>query len=72
MANTTTAQIRHIFLTPRPNVALMTAANLWGMGLAELKRDIADGVIVAVSTMLGPRVSKEELMVVRCGCGSSA
>ena len=54
--------IRRIFLTPRPNVALFTAADLLGTTLAELKRDIDDGVIVAVSTALGPRVSKEELI----------
>jgi hypothetical protein len=54
--------ICRIFLTPRPNVALFTAADLLGTTLAELKRDIDDGVIVAVSTPLGPRVSKEELM----------
>ena len=35
--------IRRIFLSPRPNVPLMTAADLLGMTLQELKRDIADG-----------------------------
>ncbi len=40
----------------------MTAADLLGTTLKELKRDIDDGVIVAVSTPLGPRVSKEELI----------
>ncbi|MBV8544279.1 MAG: hypothetical protein JO093_24690 [Acidobacteria bacterium] len=50
--------IRRIFLTPRPNVPLMTAADLLGMSLRELKRDIADGVIVAVSTAMGTKVAK--------------
>lgn len=54
--------IRRIFLSPRPNVPLMTAADLLGMSLQELKRDIADGVIVAVSTAMGTKVSKEELI----------
>jgi hypothetical protein len=58
----TTRDIRYIFLTPRPNVALMTAANLLGMTLKELKADIEDGAIVAVSTALGMRLSKEELI----------
>jgi hypothetical protein len=58
----TARDIRHIFLTPRPNVALMTAADLLGMTLKELKADIEDGAIVAVSTALGIRLSKEELI----------
>ncbi|SRR5258706_3938553 len=64
MHSPTPRDIRRIFLTPRPNVALMTAADLLGTTLKELKRDIDDGVIVAVSTALGPRLSKEELMAV--------
>jgi glutamate/tyrosine decarboxylase-like PLP-dependent enzyme len=47
--------IRRIFLSPRPHVALMTAAGLLGMTFAELRRDIDDGVIVVTSTLLGPR-----------------
>lgn len=56
------AHIRQIFLNPRPNVALMTAAELLGVTLKELKRDIESGVIVASSTCLGLRVSREELI----------
>src|ERR1700743_711604 len=56
--------IRHIFLSPRPNFALMTAAELLGVTLGDLRRQIDDGVIVAVPTRLGARVSKEELMAV--------
>ena len=59
--------IRRIFLTPRPNVALMTAAELLGVTLKELKRDIDDGAIVAVSTGLGMRISKEELIAAAMG-----
>jgi hypothetical protein len=40
----------------------MTAASLLGMTLGELKREIADGSIVAVSTKLGQRVPREELI----------
>jgi hypothetical protein len=54
--------IRRIFLTPRPNLPLMTAADRLGMTLQELKRDIADGAIVAVSTGMGTRVTKEEMI----------
>jgi hypothetical protein len=59
--------IRRIFLTPRPNVALMTAADLLGVTLKELKEDIDDGAIVAVSTGLGLRISKEELIAAAMG-----
>ena len=54
--------IRRIFLTLRPNLPLMTAAGRLGMTLQELKRDIADGAIVAVSTGMGTRVTKEEMI----------
>jgi hypothetical protein len=40
----------------------MTAAERLGMTLQELKRDIADGAIVAVSTRVGTRVTKEEMI----------
>jgi len=62
MPNPTPATIRHIFLTPRPNFVLMTAADLLGMTMKELRRDIADGGIVAVSTRLGLRIPKEEMI----------
>ena len=62
MPNPTPAQIRRIFLSPRPYLPLMTAADLLGVSLKELKRDIDDGVIVATSTPLGVRISREEMM----------
>jgi hypothetical protein len=62
MDETTRCRIRYIFLTPRPSVALMTAADHLGMSLKELKKEIEDGAIVAVSTRMGVKVSKEELM----------
>jgi hypothetical protein len=58
----TTQDIRRIFLTPRPNLPLMMAADRLGMTLQELKRDITDGAIVAVSTGMGTRVTKEEMI----------
>jgi len=42
----------------------MTAADLLGMSLKELKREIEDGGIVAVSTALGQRMTREELVAV--------
>src|SRR2546423_11486827 len=54
--------IRRIFLSPSPNFALLQAADLLGMTFAELKQEIADGSIVAVSTRLGQRVTKEEMI----------
>jgi mannose-1-phosphate guanylyltransferase len=62
MDETSRSDIRHIFLSPRPNFALMTAATLLGMTLKELKREIEDGVIVAVSTAFGQRMTREELV----------
>jgi hypothetical protein len=56
------SSIRHIFLSPRPSFALMTAAGLLGMEFQGLKREIANGSIVAVSTRLGQRVAREEMM----------
>ena len=62
MNPTTRSRIRHIFLSPRPNFPLMPAADLLEMTLKELKREIESGAIVAVSTKLGQRVTREELM----------
>jgi len=59
---TTRSNIRHIFLSPRPNFALLNAADMLGMTLKQLKREIEDGVIVAVSTRLGQRMAREELI----------
>ena len=64
MDQLTRSNIRHIFLSPRPNFALMTAADLLGFTLKELKREIEDGAIVAVSTALGQRMTREELVAV--------
>jgi hypothetical protein len=64
MDELTRSRIRHIFLSPRPNFALMTAADLLGFTLKELKREIEDGAIVAVWTALGERMTREELVAV--------
>jgi hypothetical protein len=56
------SRIRHIFLSPRPSFALMTAADLLGMTFKDLKREIEEGAIVAVSTPLGRRVPREEMI----------
>lgn len=62
MPNPTPADIRHIFLNPRRQFALLTAAQLLGISLGELKKDIADGGIVAISTGVGLRVPREEMI----------
>ena len=62
MDETTHSRIRHIFLSPRPSFALMTAADLLCMTLKALKREIENGAIVAVSTGLGQRVTREEMI----------
>jgi hypothetical protein len=53
MDETTRSNIRQIFLSPRPSFVLMTAASLLGISFKDLKREIEDGAIVAVSTRLG-------------------
>ena len=60
-ANTRT-RIRHIFLSPRPHFPLNTVAELLGMSVDELKAEIKDGGIVAVSTAVGVRVTREEMV----------
>jgi hypothetical protein len=62
MDKLTRISIRRIFLTPRPNVTYMTAADRLGISFLELKAEIAEGTIVAVSTRMGMRVSKEEMI----------
>ncbi len=62
MPEPTLYRIRRIFLNRGPNFALITAAELLGITINELKRDVDDGVIVAVSTGVGMRIPKEELI----------
>jgi excisionase family DNA binding protein len=62
MPEPTRGRIRRIFLNRGPNFALITAAELLGITMNELKRDIDDGAIVAVSTGVGVRIPKEELI----------
>jgi hypothetical protein len=62
MQDALSERIRRIFLNRRPNVALVTAADLLEVSLPELKREIDGGAIVAVSTGIGLRVPKEELI----------
>jgi len=62
MDEITRRNIRHVFLSPAPNCALLPAANLLGMTFKQLKREIADGSIVSISTRLGQRVTREEMI----------
>jgi hypothetical protein len=64
MNPTTRSDIRNIFLSHRQSCALMTASLLLGMTLKELKKEIEDGAIVAVSNRLGQRIAREELIAV--------
>jgi hypothetical protein len=61
MDEITRNRIRHIFLSPRPSFPLMTAADLLGMTLEKLRRELETGAIVAVSTRLGEKVTREEM-----------
>ncbi|MEA2328454.1 MAG: hypothetical protein QOE68_3413 [Thermoanaerobaculia bacterium] len=65
-ANTRT-RIRHIFLSPRPHFPLNTVAELLEMSVEELKAEIKDGGIVAVSTAVGVRVTREEMVAAAMG-----
>ena len=65
-ANTRT-RIRHIFLSPRPHFPLNTVAELLEMSVEELKAEIKDGGIVAVSTPVGVRVTREEMVAAAMG-----
>ena len=62
MDELTRISIRRIFLSPRPHVSFITAADRLGISFPELKGEIAEGTIVAVSTGMGMRVAKEEMI----------
>ena len=63
----TRTRIRHIFLSPRPHFPLNTVAELLEMSIEELKNEIKDGGIVAVSTGVGVRVTREEMVAAAMG-----
>ena len=67
MDETTRSRIRHIFLSPRPSFALLTAADRLGMTLKELLREIEDGGIVAGSTRMGVRIGRAEMIAAAMG-----
>ena len=56
--------IRRIFLNRHPHVALVSAAVWLNTSMEALKRDIADGAIVAVQTGVGLRIPREEMFAV--------
>jgi hypothetical protein len=62
MDETTRERIRQIFLSPRLHVSLITAAGLLGVRFDVLKREVEDGAIVAVSTRVGLRIAREEMI----------
>jgi hypothetical protein len=66
----TIRRIRHIFLSPRPHFPLNTVAELLEMSVDELKAEIKDGAIVAVSTAVGVRVTREEMVAAACARSS--
>jgi hypothetical protein len=57
-------RIRRIFLNRHPHVALFAAADLLGISFAALKNEIAEGSILAVSTGVGLRIPREEMIAV--------
>ena len=53
---------RRIFLGKHPHVALMAAAGFLDISFKALEKEIADGAIVTVSTGVGRRIPREELI----------
>jgi hypothetical protein len=62
MDKLTRISIRRIFFNSRRNLTYMIAADGLGMTFLQLTSEIAEGTIVAVSTGVGMRVSKEEMI----------
>lgn len=62
VSKSTRLRIRRIFLNRHPHVALFTAADLLGASFAALKKEIADGAILTVSTGVGVRIPREEMI----------
>src|SRR6266498_3495703 len=54
--------IRKIFLSRHSSVSERTAAALLGCSILQIRREIADGAIVAASTGLGVRISRAEMI----------
>ena len=55
-------RIRRIFVSRQSHFSQSTAADLLGMSFAKLKREIADGTILTISTGVGMRVPREEMI----------
>jgi hypothetical protein len=64
MNETERIHIRRIFLGKHPHVALMAAAGFLGISFKALEKEFADGAIVTVSTGVGRRIPREELIAV--------
>jgi hypothetical protein len=64
MNETERIHIRRIFLGKHPHVALMAAAGFLGISFEALEKEVADGAIVTVSTGVGRRMPREELIAV--------
>ncbi len=62
MNETERIHIRRIFLGKHPHVALMAAAGFLGIPFKALEKEIADGAIVTMSTGVGRRLPREELI----------
>ncbi len=62
MDELTRISIRQIFLNRHPHTSFITAAARLGISFSDLKKEIAEGVIVTVSTGAGVRVPKEEMI----------
>jgi hypothetical protein len=62
MDETTRSRIRALFLSPQASFPLATAAELLGLGVPDLRREIDSGAIVAVSSPLGERVTRQEVI----------
>jgi hypothetical protein len=64
MTDSIRLRIRRIFLNRHPHVALFPAVDLLGISFAALKKEVADGSILAISTGVGLRIPREEMIAV--------
>ncbi len=62
MHKTARDRIRRIFVSRQSHFSQITAADLLGMSFAKLRREMADGTILTISTGVGMRVPKEEMI----------
>lgn len=62
MTTGTRDSIRKVFLFAHPHASEIDAAMLLGCSVQQLRREVAEGLIVAISTADGVRIPRSEMM----------